>query len=236
MQNFPADNTAVFQRDLRAERKPHGIRAFPADCFQISGGVVSFPVIQTGFAVIALKRDLPAAVGDDPFRCTVGILYKQLQQEGLPGCGDLVFILVCKTPDRPSARDNGDKGIGAGELFRHIIKLVLQILFVAGEAGGEITVSDFFAIQLQLVNTDGRGCDVRPPDRLFNGKALAEGHGNGRLFFAEAVILIRYPRCLPGKLQPSGSEGSRCGGFLSVVIPDLYPHRIFRKGLQGKTL
>lgn len=121
-------------------------------------------------------------------------------------------------------------------MFRHIIKLVLQILFVAGETRGEITVSDFFAIQLQLINADGRGCDVRPPDRLFNGKALAEGHGNGRLFFAEAVILIRYPRCLPGKLQPSGSEGSRRSGFLSVVIPYPYLQRIFRKGLQGKTL
>ena len=76
MQNLPADNVAVFQCDLRVERKPRGIRMLPADCFQPSGGIVDFSVIQASFPIVALKRYLPTAVGNDAFRCTVGVLYK----------------------------------------------------------------------------------------------------------------------------------------------------------------
>ena len=55
MQNLPADNTAVFQRNLRVERKPRGIRVFPADCFQINGGVVGFSVIYSLIMKIMFK-------------------------------------------------------------------------------------------------------------------------------------------------------------------------------------
>ena len=56
--------------------------------------------------------------------------------------------------------------------------------------GGEVSVTYFFAIQLQLINADGSGCDISPPDRLLNDI--------GVLHRTSDIVFIRLPRGLRG--------------------------------------
>ena len=144
------------------------------DSTLVNGGIVDFSVVPIGKAQPSLPADGPAFVGADHFPAPVRVFQMQLgKQTRRIGVG---FVRAGKGEGShsPARADAGGDLIVTLMQIHDRVALVLDLVLIAGKAGGKVAVALLFAVYAQLVDPQRRGTDPGPDGLLRQAQLFFE--------------------------------------------------------------
>ena len=216
----------------------------PGGFFGGHPGVGIFLCIK-GFAEINVTEALPAAgrvglntvifIGDDLFRCAVGVGQVQFLTECRVGtvCHIAAVPVPCDHAAEPAFRQQVGKHVDAlFDEFRHVVCLILHAVVVVRPAGGENIFRDIFAIDVCLIQPQRGGVETRFRQFLFDFKASEQAAYIPEI--AHAVVAAD-PFAGPGGIDETGFKERfflTGGGGFPVFILELDAPVVAGEGIQ----